>query len=645
MSKIKILSENLANQIAAGEVVERPASVVKELLENAIDAGADKISVQVAGGGARLIRVIDDGVGMDQDDVLLCLERHATSKLSSVKQLGAIETLGFRGEAVPSIASVSKLVITSRPADAQLGYRAEVRFGKISKVHEMGCHSGTVMEVSNLFGNVPARKKFLKSTRTELSHINEIITNYSLAYPQVGVMYSTDDKVVFDLAPGDTLEERVLKLLAPANSASLIAIQSDHTITSAPFLYGYLLPPEESTGVNSKLRLFVNGRTVRDRMLSHGIAEGMHGFLMRGKRSGGVIFINLPPENVDVNVHPTKQEVRFHKPNLVHDQIVETVRQAMSAYQHKLKHDVFQGGPFKQEKSITVGRSGKKDKWTQTQLPPQPKVSEPVQSFPDKREDLSRFSSQEMKTVLPPTISDQSDKSVRRPQEPEESTDFLTTESVEKFAVGEDQAVEISQAPDDQKDVGSVKVIGQLMNSYILCEGSKGLIVIDQHAAHERIIFEKLKEQYAEDRLPSQVLMFPKVIEYGPEERNILEQYQEQIERLGVDIADFGGGSYVVKAVPALLGHLPVEEILQGFFEQFGQENDAKTISIRRIENIFATIACKAAVKANHLLLAEEIEVLLHKMRDSSSFSHCPHGRPVMKYFTDTDIKKWFRRL
>jgi DNA mismatch repair protein MutL len=650
LSKIKILSENLANQIAAGEVVERPASVVKELLENAIDAGAEHVSIYVEGGGTRLIRVVDDGEGMDQDDILLCLERHATSKVSSAESLSAIKTLGFRGEAIPSIASVSKLVITSRPQNVSLGSQAEVKFGRLVKVHEMGSQPGTVMEVGNLFGNVPARKKFLKTAQTELSHVYEIITNYGLAYHGLGITYLVDQKVVLELSKGGSgLEERVLALLGGRTNSPLVPVNPDRSIrTTFGSVHGYLLPPEESFGARAKLRLFVNGRSVRDRMLSHAISEGMHGFLMKGNRPAGAFFIDIAPEMVDVNVHPTKQEVRFQKSGELHDYIVSAVQMAMAEYQKKLKGLLFvqpheQKSINKAVENVTIYSKS----MAQSQLPLKTEVREQEGDFqqagvfgrPGKLNDTSAVSGTEKRHSFASSHHP-------APMEitPPATEKGAAVSSIDVVKDGRHGECRLQQPFSAEHSSASLRVIGQLMGSYILCEKERNFIIIDQHAAHERIFFEMFKEQYSSGAFASQVLMFPKVIEYGAAEIRILDRYHDEIARMGIDISDFGGGSYAVKAVPALLSHLSPEEIVEGILEQFVSESTQEKSTPIRVENILASMACKAAVKANHALQPAEIETLLEKMQESPSFSHCPHGRPVLKHFSEYDIKKWFRR-
>ncbi|MBU0729309.1 MAG: DNA mismatch repair endonuclease MutL [Proteobacteria bacterium] len=640
MSKIKILPENLANQIAAGEVVERPASVVKEFIENAIDAGARHITIQIEGGGTRLIRVIDDGAGMDQDDLLLCLERHATSKLIDERQLGEIKTLGFRGEAIPSIASVSRLTIISRPAAASLGSKVEVRYGTVLKVHETGSFFGTVMEVKDLFSNVPARKKFLKSTRTELFHIEEVIRNYGLALHQLGISYSVNNKEIINLpADSDSPEERVLRLLGGRSGGLLISLgkRDVETESSAGISVSGLLFPPEDMGVNARLRMFVNGRIVRDRMVAHAVAEGMRGFLMKGGHPAGVIFIDLPCGDIDVNVHPTKQEIRFHKPNVVHQLIILEVSKALRRFQEELKYSLF-GTPIISEEerpSREEGLSARQapfaieHQWVrQSVFPKNIKAAEPA--------------------ATPGYTSLFGDNNSEKNEPQHQQVAYPDSEQVPATsACGMviHESFFDSGATSVTMGWSFIRPIGQLMNSYLLCETDKGLVVIDQHAAQERLIFEELKKDFSRGAIAGQKLLFPKVLEFEPEERAMVKEYENEIAALGVELEEFGGASYVIKAVPAILKDLLPEEVLQGIFERFSARgNDAALQSPRGMESVLAGLACKAAIKAGHSLQDEEIEHLLAKMQEADVFSHCPHGRPVVKCFTGDEIKKWFRR-
>lgn len=618
LSRIRILPENLANQIAAGEVVERPASVVKELLENAIDAGSGQITIQVEGDGTRLIRVIDDGAGMDQDDVLLCLERHATSKIASLAELGAIRSLGFRGEAVPSIASVARLRITSRPAAQALGTQVDLRFGKLLKVHEMGSSPGTSFEVTDLFGNVPARKKFLKSTRTELAHIEEVVKNYALSRPDLGLSYVVDGREVLHLPAGlDTYRSRVERIIGKTGSP-LLEVDRQAPGGTEPGVFGYLLPPDSPA--SARLRIFVNGRAIHDRLVTHAVSEGLQNFLMKGRGPGGVIFLTMGLTSVDVNVHPTKQEVRFHKPPAVHQAVVAAVQAAMAGYQQTLKQEIFQA-PAAGSSPSRAGAVDSVKPYGATLGGPAPSAQEPLPFF--KTAPLSR-------PAVPGRDSD--------PISLHGGSGEGTVHGVEAEHVRPSTVFEGEAAPRP----GGLRYLGQLLDTYLLCAADNGLLAVDQHAAHERLLFEALKKQFASKKIARQALLFPKIMECSLEEIQILKQYAEEIGALGVEVEDFGGNSYVVKAVPAVLGRSPVEEVMSGIFARFAEAGSGK--GGVRAEEVLSDMACKAAIKAGQSLTPREAEALLEEMQRADIFSHCPHGRPVAKSFTAQDIKKWFYR-
>ncbi|MCF6290456.1 MAG: DNA mismatch repair endonuclease MutL [Desulfobacterales bacterium] len=615
MSKITILSEHLANQIAAGEVIERPAAVVKELLENAIDANARRVTIEVAGSGTRLIRVMDNGDGMDQDDLLLCLERHATSKLAGpaadAAKLAAIRTLGFRGEAIPSIASVARLTITSRTREAQLGAMVEVAYGRVLKVHETGCQQGTLLEVRNLFGNQPARKKFLKSNRTELGHIEEVVKNHGLAAPGLGITYVVENRTVLNLPAGtDSGEQRFRRVLgrqAPAPLLEIIASIEERGLT----ISGWLLPPDEAAAGSARLRLFVNGRAIKDRMLVHAVHEGLAGFMMKGRTAAGVLFLDLPPTAVDVNVHPTKQEVRLQDARFIHQQMATAVRRAMAAYQEQARFSLFGRGEESGPGPVRVGRPA-----TASLLSDQPGTAAAARVY-------------EQQHPLPPgppsPYLEEPRPSYAGPLADAETTPWST--------------------PGESEPAGPAGLvpIGQLSNLYILCQGEDGLVVIDQHAAHERILFEELKEQFSQRRITGQALLFPKIVDLGPDLAETLDRNREELDRLGFNLEEFGDDSYLIKAVPTLLSRLDPEEILRDIVGRL-QGDSPRPRDSGRIDSILATMACKAAVKAGRRLQPGETEGLLARMQAGNAFSHCPHGRPTFKSFSMDEIKKWFHR-
>jgi len=480
LSKIKILSEHLANQIAAGEVIERPASVVKELLENSIDADAGQVQIEITGSGTKLIRVIDDGTGMDGDDVLLCLERHATSKLGEsahdAGRLSAIRSLGFRGEAIPSIASVAKMSLTSRTENEPLGTRVEISYGKVIKIHETGCNKGTVIEIKDLFGNMPARRKFLKSGRTELFHIEEIIKNYALANHRLGITYSVNNNTILNFpADSDTLEDRVRMLYARNTSEPLISCREQDdadTRNDRISVKGFLLSPEQSFGATTRLRLFVNGRAVKDRMMAHAVNEGLSGYLMKGRTAAGVIFVTVPFDAVDVNVHPTKQEIRFQQPNLVHKKIVAAVRLGMDNFQQSAKKNLFGSNVQNEEAKVSHHFANAKPR-VDTQ-----RVYQLWNAFP--------ASMGKKKSSQDPGAGHFTAAS--------EDAAYSPSDFKHSIASAEPVAPYSATAADDVPVPDSLKPIGQFMDLYLLCEArtdnESHLVVIDQHAVHERILFE-----------------------------------------------------------------------------------------------------------------------------------------------------------
>ncbi len=618
MSKIRVLPEQLANRIAAGEVVERPASVVKELIENSLDAGATRIEIEIEGGGTRLIRIIDNGEGMDEDDVLLCLERHGTSKIITDSDLEAISSLGFRGEAIPSISSVSKMNITSRQQEADLGTTAILTYGKLQSIHESGCARGTIIEIKNLFGNTPARRKFLRTKRTELNHIDEVVKNYALAAPSVSFLLRVDNRQTLHLSESQDLNSRLAAVLH--YSGPFIEIDHREPGSSLPRLHGLLLPPDQHAKGSSRIKILVNGRSVKDRMLSHGMSEGLRGFLMKGANPAGLLHLHIDASEVDVNVHPTKQEVRFRSSRDIHQLIVQAIQQAMQGYQQDLQSSLFTQQP-KTEKNLPTQETPR----SYTAPPAATNIQAPL----------------ETRSCTP------------APQPDPMATAPSTAEPVHR----EDAAVSVpevkkkphsppSQQPDlpmEQHRGHGLKVIGQYDNLYIFCQSASGLVVIDQHAAHERLLFEKLKKQFLDGSITRQTLLFPETVELSVADCHKVEQYGREIDKMGFTIREFGGSSYVISAVPALGSHISATELFLDILEQFGATPGQQRKG-SRLEDILASMACKAAVKAGDALPEPEIDALLNSMARADLFSHCPHGRPVLKQFSPEEIKKWFHR-
>lgn len=644
MSKIRILPEQLANQIAAGEVVERPASVVKELVENSLDAQATRIEVEIEGGGTRLIRIIDNGEGMDEDDVLLSLERHGTSKIKTDADLTAIKTLGFRGEAIPSIASVSKMTITSRRASQELGTRAEIQYGKLLKVHEAGCSVGTIFEIKSLFGNTPARKKFLRTVRTELNHIDEVMKNYALANPDITFSLTVNGKRSLHLDGTLTLEQRLAQIMNYPNR--YITIGNHDATVPERRVYGFIVPPERLHTGPARLRLFVNGRAIKDRMITHGVAEGLRGFLMKGKNPAGLFHLILPPSEVDVNVHPAKHEVRFRNSREIHFLISQTVAAAMQNEQKRLQTALF-GNARPQTTRIPVDREQPTGNPFTPSAPmaekpvTRPTYTQPQQGLSKPNKPQVSESNLSPNPPLPEEHLFSADPELfetSEPMQPIASTHAPLPSATQHYTTPQPPSL----LPVTTKGHG-LQIIGQFSDLYIFCRNSEGLLVIDQHAAHERLLYEELRNQYLGKNIARQNLLFPETIELTLFQTQLVEKHAEELDHMGFTLREFGGNSFIISAIPALAGQSNPADLLTDVLEQFGSESNRRETG-DKIDTILSTMACKAAVKAGTALSEKEIDGLLHRMAKANLFSHCPHGRPVVKQFSQNDIKKWFYR-
>ena len=609
MSNIRILSEQLANQIAAGEVVERPASVVKELLENSLDAGATRIDIQVEGSGSGLVRVADNGAGMDGDDVLLCLERHATSKIRGEAQLAAITTLGFRGEAIPSIAAVSWMTILSRPQDQELGTRAEIRYGTLRHVHQDGCGRGTVIEVRHLFGNMPARKKFLKSARTEMHHIEEVVRNQALAHPATGFTLTADGRVVFDYRPGAGLEQRVREVFR--GQGRLVPIQAAATADAEAMMVmdGFLLLPETAQTAVARLRLLVNGRPVQDAMIRHAVGDGMRGFLMKGYQPAGVLRLSIAPDQVDVNVHPAKREIRFQRSEAVRRFVTDGIGKAMAGYQQDLRAGLFAPPP-------RPYREQADDPGAAAAGPPDFPAS--VSAEPPAQPPLPGAA---------PSLAQPRPARVW-PEEPLSIPDRPLSE------------------PEPAAGYAGLTLIGQLFSLYLLCEREGQFIVIDQHAAHERLLYGQLLQGYLAANIPQQALLFPVTVELTPAQGETLAQRGGEVAAFGFALEPFGDATHVIKAAPALVSHVAPQALLREILDGLRGpvRSDAARPVPQAVDDLLASMACKAAVKAGNRLQPVEMLKLLARMEAGAVFSHCPHGRPVLKTFTAQEVEQWFHR-
>ncbi len=617
MSRIRILSEHLANQIAAGEVVERPASVVKELVENSLDAGASRVDIHVEGSGLGLLRVADNGLGMDGDDVLLCIERHATSKLRDDSELAAIATLGFRGEAIPSIASVAWMTILSRPEAQDLGTRAELRYGTLQAIHPDGCGRGTMVEVRHLFGNMPVRRKFLKSARTELHHIEEVVRSQALAHPEVGFTLLADGRVVLDYPPASDLERRVRDVFRYRGGLLPLAAGADDD-PDQPILDGFLLLPDAVAATKARLRTLVNNRPVQDAMLRHAVLEGLQGYLMKGYQPAGALLLTIAPDQVDVNVHPAKREIRFRRSEAVHRFVVERVRGAMGGHQQALRTSLFALPPDRSA-AVTDAR------------PPTGAVQ--AAAFP---------AGLRLGEPLPSTARSWSSGMAAPAAAP------IPLPSLPSATMPVVEPTPSSARPEVEGGIGQfagLTLIGQLFSLYLLCERNGQLVVIDQHAAHERLLYGQLREGYLGAQIPRQTLLFPVTVELTPAQADTFERRAVEVEALGLQAEPFGETTWVIKAVPALVSQVEPGMLLREVLDRLrGPIAGGDRPVPQAVDELLASMACKAAIKAGYRLQPVEMLKLLERMEASAVFSHCPHGRPVVKTFSVQEVERWFHR-
>jgi DNA mismatch repair protein MutL len=586
---IRILSDEIASQIAAGEVVERPASVVKELLENALDAGASHITVSVEAAGRRLIEVADNGSGIPAEELPLSVTRHATSKLASAEDLFGIETLGFRGEALASIGSVSRMRITSRPKDAEMGAVVEVDGGDASPIRPVGAPGGTIVRVEDLFYNVPARLKFLKTDRTERRQIDTQITRYALAYPQVRFQLRHDGRTSLQTS-GNGLHREVLATLYGVELAKQMieVLAQDDSI----HIKGFTSSTSLTRSNRREIIIFVNGRPVQDIALTTSLVQAYRTMLMVGRYPMAVLFIEMPPEMVDVNVHPTKAEVRFRDRDQIYRVVGRSVRRALLAHTPIPEID-------HRSNQIRWNTTWGRNQSTQ-EIDPAWRMG-----IDHKRVDLG---------------------GVVQDQEYMEGGQ-LHAES--------DQGV----LPDIQ--IPLLRLVGQVALTYLIAEGPDGLYLIDQHAAHERILFERLLAQ-RQDKIPAQVLLEPATVEFPPATTQLLDEQLPLIDKLGFQVEKFGRGTYLVRAIPSLLTGLDPAAALRVLVEDF--EEDETPLGEEIEARIIARVCKRAAVKAGQVLSSDEQAVLLRDLENCESPRTCPHGRPTMIHLSVDLLERQFGR-
>lgn len=633
MNRIRLLSEQVANQIAAGEVVERPASVVKELVENALDAKSTRITVEIQAGGRSLIRVSDDGIGMSKDDALMCLERHATSKIQTAQDLQTIATMGFRGEAMPSIASISRMMITSREreSDSPEACQIVVQGGKILEVKAAGGSAGTTLEVRSLFYNIPARRKFLRSDHTETSHVQHYLTLAALAFPEVAWTYVQDGRVVWQLPavdmaviasqPLQALRDRMTELMGSGLQLLPVDYSTQFTAVGLPDeageaepvqafrVWGWIGAPGVSRGTREDQHLFVNRRPVDNRGLNHGLMEGYHTALMKGRYPVCCLFLEIDPSEVDVNIHPAKREVKFRHEGWVRRAVAEAVRTALL--------DFHTGPPSASvEARSTVqtvpSLSGKIPDFVGTSVAPPTflvaasELTPPLFPWPDRATPthvpLGNETSPALATLPAPSTS----------------------------------VVPLLQVP--------LRILGVISRLYVVLESDRGLVLLDQHAAHERILFEQMLHRLEEGGMPSQRLLLAETVELSPKDANFLRQQLVTLVRMGIGLSEFGERTFLLDGLPPFArvkdARAFVIELIDAL-KSAGQEVNTWRLG----EHMIAKTVCRHAVKANDLLAGPELEKLVEDLRQCKMPYTCPHGRPTLIEMNLRELEKKFGRI
>jgi DNA mismatch repair protein MutL len=601
-TRIRILPESLTNKIAAGEVVDRPASVVKELVENAIDAGCGEIVVEIESGGKKLISVTDNGSGMSREDALLALERHATSKIAAENDLFTLATLGFRGEAIPSLASVSRFTLATREKGQIEGTQIYAEGGKIKEVKACGMAEGTMVIVRNLFFNTPARLKFMKSNETEAGHVGDLLTRLAISRPEVRFTYINDGRTIFRALDGD-LRRRIVTLLGPALASGLYPVESNCGKT---IVRGFVAGPDHSWSSAAHLYTYINGRFIRDRVVQHAILQACRNFMERGRFPLVVLFIEIAPEEVDVNVHPTKHEVRFRDQGMVHDAIQAAVATVLSAT--PWLHQAKSVAPYPARLSIPTSAEARIAEVQDAISRYRPEPG-PQHSLVGTRDQATGNKFQESGMQGPDLMT--------------ETPTLCHNEPPGYFS--------------------NLSVIGQFNAAYILCQDGTDLVLIDQHAAHERVAFELLKAQFAAGGVETQGLLFPETLELSLRESALLNEHILHFNRLGFAPEPFGGATWLLKEAPLVLAGGDYLRTFRDALEELSSLGRSHSFT-DALEGILARIACHSALRGAHALTLPEIRALFARMDTSDFASNCPHGRPVLRRITLGEVEKMFKR-
>ncbi|MGA2672331.1 MAG: DNA mismatch repair endonuclease MutL [Terracidiphilus sp.] len=689
MGRIRILPDQVANQIAAGEVVDRPASVVKELLENALDAGATRIRVEVEAGGRKLIRIADDGHGMNRDDALLAFERHATSKLRTADDLLSIATLGFRGEALPSIASVARVTLETATGEEGAGTRVEIAGGKILHVDDAALPRGTTLAVADLFFNTPARRKFLRAESTELAHVTALVTHYALAHPEKHFELLSATHTIVSAPPVARTAERIYQIFGKETLSQLLPVAAETPLAHAGLpepppwkkdpdqpardpgtlrLTGFYSKPELQKLNRNSIYIFVNKRLIRDRLLMHAIAEAYRNVIPPTSFPVVLLFLEMPPEEVDVNVHPAKTEVRFRQGSLVHDFVRDSLRAALiqarpaagflaaldsapvaspslmppaasplpGSPQSAPLHPQWDSDPGALQDTRTEAEAFQLTPHLPSPIPG--KLPFGVPAF-DPRSFDRRAWGEAAAALFEPAASSVLDGCSPNPANSMADATSPATETAQ---------VEAERAAANLNRLGSLRPLGQLRESFILASGDDGLWIIDQHVAHERILFEKILRDRQVEQVQRQRLLMPLLVELKPWQLVVFARIAEELERNGFEVEPFGPQTLAVKAAPVGLEGAALERMLTEVIEQSSgsSEEPQRNEDLAALRTrIAASIACHSAIKVNTALDPVRIEWLLSELAKTSHPTSCPHGRPIALLYSWKEIQRAFHRI
>lgn len=681
MNKIKILPDNLANQIAAGEVVERPASVVKELVENALDAGATRLQIDIELGGRRLIKIADDGFGMQRDDAILAFERHATSKIKTLEDLSKIQTLGFRGEALASIASVAKVELVTKTADSEAATRVVIEGGRLIDVKDAPRSTGTTISVRDLFFNTPARRKFMRSEATENYHLTNIVQHYALANPNIAFTLTNNGREVLRVSPANDLRERAYQIFGAQMVESLLKVEGGREYVAK--ITGFVSAPRERRTTRDGQYFFINGRFVRDRIIAGGLLEGFRAVLPHGVYPVAFLFLEIPFEELDVNVHPSKTEVRFRRSEAVKETISEAIRRALTNAGIIPNREQTSEPPASADEFNRVNIQRFSDENRLVEQPkiefevsnPKSEIEPPIENpqFSNDRPENnlinnppfetevfsndfeqrareknqaseSRIQSSEFENRFPETFSSSENS---KPKIEDQNLSITNQPGTQLTALGTpivDSAAKIPKAIEPETLSSSkIRPLSQLHDSFIIAVDDEGLLLIDQHVAHERILFDKFRKKETERRIESQNLLLPETIDLSPAQAAAFETVETELENLGFALMRLSGRTVAVKAVPTDLPPAEVRNLLAEILDTVERDKfGAARANLH--DQIAASLACKAAVKINMKLTLEKMQWLIDKLLTTSSPTTCPHGRPVILRLTMKDIERGFHR-